>query len=269
MGLGRRIPETHDSLAWLVTHAAATIASTVWTIGCPGWMAITAGTTAQEHPDERRARIEQKVLEDVTGEGAMRLERQSGENLQGLMMKRQSRRGDGGGSKESHSSCSIWWFQFVVGGETRAFAAQEAEEQLGGDVVRASCRILRVLCVQKRRRGYSLVKSSRPLWIQSVSMSKELGALHVAESDVGERVAALSPDLWPNDCFSVRFERDSRRIVFVILFSLSTVQQICHVIPRLTIATHPIHAQNLTIWSHSTAQVPRSCLASTCSDVPS
>ena len=25
MGLGRRIPETHDSLAWLVTHAAATI----------------------------------------------------------------------------------------------------------------------------------------------------------------------------------------------------------------------------------------------------
>ena len=25
MGLGRQIPETHDSLAWLVTHAAATI----------------------------------------------------------------------------------------------------------------------------------------------------------------------------------------------------------------------------------------------------
>ena len=25
MGLGKRIPETHDSLAWLVTHAAATI----------------------------------------------------------------------------------------------------------------------------------------------------------------------------------------------------------------------------------------------------
>ena len=24
MGLGRRIPETHDSLAWLVTHAAVT-----------------------------------------------------------------------------------------------------------------------------------------------------------------------------------------------------------------------------------------------------
>ena len=27
MGLGRQIPETHDSLAWLVTHAAATINS--------------------------------------------------------------------------------------------------------------------------------------------------------------------------------------------------------------------------------------------------
>ena len=32
---------------------------------------------------------------------------------------------------------------------------------------------------------------------------------------------------------------------------------------------HPIHAQNFTIRSHSTAQVPCSCLASTCSDVSS
>ena len=30
---------------------------------------------------------------------------------------------------------------------------------------------------------------------------------------------------------------------------------------------HPIHAQNFTIKSHSTAQVPRLCFASTCSDV--
>ena len=44
------------------------------TIGCPGCMAITAGTTAQGHSDECRARIEQKMLEDVAGEGAMRLE---------------------------------------------------------------------------------------------------------------------------------------------------------------------------------------------------
>ena len=44
------------------------------TIGCPGCMFITAGTTAQAHSDECRARIEQKMLEDVTGEGAMHLE---------------------------------------------------------------------------------------------------------------------------------------------------------------------------------------------------
>ena len=37
-------------------------------------MAITAGTTAQGHSDECQARIERKMLEDVTGEGAMRLE---------------------------------------------------------------------------------------------------------------------------------------------------------------------------------------------------
>ena len=30
---------------------------------------------------------------------------------------------------------------------------------------------------------------------------------------------------------------------------------------------HPIHAQNFTIWSHSTAQVTSSCFASTCGDV--
>ena len=44
------------------------------TIGCPGCMAITTKTTALGHSDECRARIDQKMLEDVTGEGAMRLE---------------------------------------------------------------------------------------------------------------------------------------------------------------------------------------------------
>ena len=52
------------------------------------------------------------------------------------------------------------------------------------------CRILNVLCVQQNRRGYSLVKSLRQLWIQSVKHVKELGALHVAESDVGGDVLA-------------------------------------------------------------------------------
>ena len=44
------------------------------TIGCPGCKATTAGTTAQGHSDECRARIEQKMLEDTTGEGEIRLE---------------------------------------------------------------------------------------------------------------------------------------------------------------------------------------------------
>ena len=68
-------------------------------------------------------------------------------------------------------------------------------------------------------------------------------------------------------------ERDSRCIGFAILSSLSPFHQMCHLIPWLTLATNhltrrrPTHAQNFTIRSHSTAQVPCSCLASTCSDV--
>ena len=94
------------------------------TIGCPGCLAITAVTTAQGHSDECRARIEQKMLEDTTGEGAKRLEEAT---------KRKCARLDdeGGrpdvvmeGSEASRSSCSIWWFQCVVGGETRLLAAQ-------------------------------------------------------------------------------------------------------------------------------------------------
>ena len=43
----------------------------VVTIGC---MAIIAGTIAQENSEECWARKEQKMLQDVTGEGAMRFE---------------------------------------------------------------------------------------------------------------------------------------------------------------------------------------------------
>ena len=42
--------------------------------------------------------------------------------------------------------------------------SREAEQQLGGDAVRE-------LYVQQSRRGYSLVKSLRQLWIQSVNTS--------------------------------------------------------------------------------------------------
>ena len=45
------------------------------TVGCPGCMAVTAETTAQGHSDECRARIEQKMLEDITGEEGIRRKR--------------------------------------------------------------------------------------------------------------------------------------------------------------------------------------------------
>ena len=48
-------------------------------------MAITAGTTVQGHSDECRARIDQRMLEDTTGEGAMRPEEAMRESVQGLM----------------------------------------------------------------------------------------------------------------------------------------------------------------------------------------
>ena len=82
-------------------------------------MAITAGTTAQGHSDECRARIEQKMLEDVTGEGAMRLEE--------AIRRKRARPDDESGRADvamEVAACSIRWFQFVMGGETRAFAAQ-------------------------------------------------------------------------------------------------------------------------------------------------
>ena len=95
------------------------------TIGCPGCLAITAGTTAQGHSDECRARIEQKMLEDTTKEGAMRLEEATKRKCARLDV--EGGKPDvvmEGGSKASRSSCSIWSFLFVVGGETRALAAQ-------------------------------------------------------------------------------------------------------------------------------------------------
>ena len=85
---------------------------------------------------------------------------------------------------------------------------------------------------------------------------------------------ALSPDLSPNGCILWGFQRDSRCITFAILSSLSPFQQnvsshsMADSRDKLHLARHhPIHAQNFTIRSHSTAQVPCSCLASTCSDL--
>ena len=108
------------------------------TIGCPLCMAITAGTTAQGHSDECRARTEQKMLEDVTGEGAMRLEEAS--------RRKRGRPDDESGrvdvEMETAAINPIRPFQY--GGSSSSWEVRpepsrrrEAEEQLGGDVVRA------------------------------------------------------------------------------------------------------------------------------------
>ena len=97
--------------------------STLDVIGCPGCMAITAGTTAQGHSDECRARIEQKMLEGVTGAGAMRLEE--------AIRRKRARPDDESGradvAMEVAARNPFVLFNMVVPvrrGETRAFAAQ-------------------------------------------------------------------------------------------------------------------------------------------------
>ena len=108
------------------------------TIGCPGCMAITAGTTAQGHSDECRARIEQKMLRTSQVKGQCALKRQSGENVQGLMM----RAAEQTLAMEVAARNPIRPVQF--GGSSSSWEVRpepsrrrEAEEQLGGDVVRA------------------------------------------------------------------------------------------------------------------------------------
>ena len=71
------------------------------------------------------------------------------------------------------------------------------------------------------------------------------------------------------------FERDARCIGFAILSSQPiptdvSSQSMADSRDKLHLTRHrPIHAQNFTIRLHSTAQVPCSCLALTCSDVSS
>ena len=87
---------------------------------------------------------------------------------------------------------------------------------------------------------------------------------------------ALSPDLSPNDCifvwFAARFK--VHRLCNLVLSQPIPTDVSSHSMsdsrdkPRLT-RHHPIHAQNFTIRSRSTAQVPCLFLASTCSDVSS
>ena len=150
-------------------------------------MAITAGTTAQEHSDECRARIEHKMLGDITGEGATRLEE--------AIRRKRARPDDESGRPDvamevaarnsirpvQHGGSSSSW-------EVRPEPSRcrDAEEQLGGDVVRA-----------RLQDPQGVVRTAEEATLQSrgeleaavdsiCKHAKELVALHVAESDVEE-----------------------------------------------------------------------------------
>ena len=101
-------------------------------------MAITAGTTAQGHSDECRARIEQKMLEDTTGEGAIRHEE--------AIRRKRARPDDEGGRPdvEMEGAARPPVRPVRYGGSSSSWEVRpelsrrrDAEEQLGGDVVRA------------------------------------------------------------------------------------------------------------------------------------
>ena len=97
-------------------------------------MAITAGMTAQGHSDEYRGRIEQKMLEDTRGEGAIRHEEP--------IRRKRARPDDEGGRPDvemegaarppvrpvRYGASSLSW---------ELSRRRDVEEQLGGDVVRA------------------------------------------------------------------------------------------------------------------------------------
>ena len=169
------------------------------TIGCPGCMTITAGTTAQGHSDECRARIEQKLLEDVTGEGAMRLEE--------AIRRKRARPDDESGradvAMEVAARNPIRPVQY--GGSSSSWEVRpelsrrrEAEEQLGGDVVRARLQnpqgVVRT-AEEARLQPHEELEAAVDSICKHV---KELGALHVAESDRhwGAHSASSQVRLW-------------------------------------------------------------------------
>ena len=101
-------------------------------------MAITAGTTVLGHSDECRARIEQKMLEDVTDEGAMCPEE--------AIRRRRARPDDEGGGPdvemEEAARHPVRLVQY--GGSSSSWEVgpepsrrRDVEEQFCGDVVRA------------------------------------------------------------------------------------------------------------------------------------
>ena len=116
------------------------------------------------------------MLEDVTGEGAMRTE-------EAIRRKRATPDDESG---RPHVAMEVAARNpnrpFQYGGSSSSWEVRpepsrrrDAEEQLGGDVVRERLQDPQALCEQERRRGYSLVRSS------ICKHGRELGALHVAE----------------------------------------------------------------------------------------
>ena len=157
------------------------------TIGCPGCMAITAGTTAQGHSDECRARIEQKMIEDVTGEGAMPLEEAT--RRKRVRPDDESGRADvavevaaGNPIRPVQYGCSTSSWEVRPEPSRR----REAEEQLGGGVVRARLPDPQGV-VRTAEEARLLPREELESAVDSICKHvKELGALHVTESDIGE-----------------------------------------------------------------------------------
>ena len=157
------------------------------TIGCPGCMAITAETTAQGHSDECRARKEQKMLEDVTDEGAMRLEE--------AIRRKRARPHDESGradvamevaARKPIRPVQYGGFSSLWGVGPKPSRRREAEEHFGGDVVRARLQDLQG-AVRTAEEAQPQPREEFEATVDSICKHvKELGAVHVAESDVGE-----------------------------------------------------------------------------------
>ena len=112
------------------------------------------------------------MLEDTTGEGAIRIEEAN--------RRKRARPDDEGGRPDvemveaARTPVQYGGSSPASGGETRGSLGAKTlrESNLAETWSEQSCGILRALCVQQRRHSYSRVKSSRPLWTQSASMPR-------------------------------------------------------------------------------------------------
>ena len=131
--------------------------------------------------------IEQKMLEDVTGEGAMRLEE--------AIRRKRARLDDESGRADvaMETAARIHIRPVQYGGSSSSLEVRlepsrrrEDEEQFGGDVVRARLQDPRGV-VRTAEQARLQPREELEAALDSICKHvKELGALHVAESDVGE-----------------------------------------------------------------------------------